>query len=215
MYTLLHSSPQLDAIRAELELKEEREKRWMSEKSEMEELFLQQRQVLKNNPTQQHGSSTGGHIDNRGATVSGSNNRSSYAREADARASGYRTNRRAHSYSDGHSSQFETGASLPPGHDDRSAFHTGNKEYGFHSSGRQGFGDAGGSTSSGRSREMSDTELIARLRIHDRGIYEQVQRKYFSGEAGARGIAFAANLSRQTQSGTLNSYYWPVGRDRF
>lgn len=61
---------------------------------------------------------------------------------------------------------------------------------------------------------MSDTELIARLRLHDREIYKQVQRRYFHGEAGAAGVTFAANLSRHAQPSALNSYYWPVQRDR-
>jgi hypothetical protein len=76
-----------------------------------------------------------------------------------------------------------------------------------------------------RRAEMSDAEMIARLRLHDRQLYREVQEQYFgsargngaAGAAGARGESFAAGWGGASQSRAVSNgtyYYWPVGRGR-
>ena len=202
---------QVDDLRAELEDQKLREERWAVEKQEFEALFFQQRQEMKQLRAHQKG------VGNRGSTTSGRDvNQQSGSDSISGSHGGQDQSPQQRRSNEPTGSAREAGSSSSAwprhshfhGEDARGVGgrHTARSE--FYGGGQHAQGEAA-------ARSLSDAELIARLRLHDREIYRQIQEKYFGGSTGVptTGVAFGANLST-SRPPAQNSYYWPVGRDR-
>lgn len=213
----------MDDLRAELEDKKLREERWAAEKQEFEALFFQQRQEMKQLRAGRKGVGNFGSTDSNG--VRRDTNQQTRSGDGFSGSHGgqhWHSQQRGGNGAPGSASEAGSSSSPWPQHDrfnntaDSRA--TGDGQYAaggsdFYAGGRHAQGGEAAA------RSLSDAELIARLRLHDREIYRQIQEKYFGGGGGGggglptTGVAFGANLST-SRPPAQNSYYWPVGRDR-